>query len=354
MTPYWTIFALWALGAVQYARKATADGKILPFALAAAVTALFVGLRNQVGGDWLPYLDIYDNIYFQPLDEALGLSDPGYAFLNWLAAQLDWGVWFPNLVCAIIFTAGLTRLASFQPNPWLAVMVAVPYLVIVVAMGYTRQAAAIGIVCFAVADASERKTWRLVGLIAFAALFHKTAILMLPIMLVPIATRNLLVGLLGVIAFGLFFSFFLGAMTDRLVTNYVQSGYDSQGAAIRVGMNVVAGVLFLLLRDRMGLPDFIKSFWTINAVLSLVSAAALLVLPSSSGVDRIALFLIPLQVVTFSRLPYALSATSRPLPSLTLAVIAYSFAVQFVWLNYADNANSWLPYGATFWIAEEG
>lgn len=38
-------------------------------------------------------------------------------------------------------------------NPLLAILVAVPNLIIVVAMGYTRQAAAIGLICFAVADA---------------------------------------------------------------------------------------------------------------------------------------------------------------------------------------------------------
>lgn len=37
------------------------------------------------------------------------------------------------------------RFARSQPDPWLAVLVAVPYLVIVVAMGYSRQAVAIGI-----------------------------------------------------------------------------------------------------------------------------------------------------------------------------------------------------------------
>jgi hypothetical protein len=25
-------------------------------------------------------------------------------------------------------------------------------------------------------------------------------------------------------------------------------------------------------------------------------------------------------------------------------VLAYSFAVQFVWLNFADHARSWVPY----------
>lgn len=344
MTLYWFLFAMWAAGAIQFARRGTVPLDKQFYLIAAVITAMAIGLRYKVGGDWEPYLFIYEQISFQPLGEALKLSDPGYAFFNWLAVKADWGVWVPNLVCGTLFMAGLARLARRQPNPWLAVLVAVPYLIIVVAMGYTRQAAAIGIICWALADASERTIMRQVFLIAFATLFHKTAVLFLPILLVPIVTRNFLLGVVGVIAFTGLFIAFLGQSSDQLVSAYVQSTYDSQGAAVRISMNVLAGVLMLLFRNRMGLTPFVRSFWTICSILSLISVLAFLNLSASSGVDRLSLFLIPLQMVTFSRLPYALSRSERPLPSVLIGVIGYSFMVQFVWLNFATNANSWLPY----------
>lgn len=350
MAIYWTMFAMWALGAVQFARKNTIRGDKVLFVIGMLLTAGVIGLRFEIGGDWSTYLEIYELIYFQPLYEGLRLSDPGYAFLNWIAAQLDWGVWFPNLGCALLFCAGLGKLARDQPNPWLAVLVAVPYLVIVVAMGYTRQAAAIGILCYAIVGASERHIVRMIGFAAVAALFHKTAVLMLLVMLAPVVTRRFLIGAIGTLMFAMFFYFFLGSVSDRLVSNYVQSTYDSQGATIRVAMNVFAGALLLVLRNRMHFEPYQKTFWTVNAILAAVSAAALAILESSAGVDRIALFLIPLQIVTLSRLPYALSSnTAKPLPSLIFAVMAYSFTIQYVWLNFADNASSWLPYKSYIW-----
>ena len=45
---------------------------------------------------------------------------------------------------AVPFTYGLFRICRQQPNPWLALVVATPFLIIVVGMGYTRQAAAMG------------------------------------------------------------------------------------------------------------------------------------------------------------------------------------------------------------------
>jgi hypothetical protein len=341
---YWVLFCIWAAGAVQFSRQRFYVYNRPFYVAAAALTALMIGLRYFVGGDWGSYITMYQNILFQPLIPALRTTDPGYAFLNWLSSRNDWGIWFVNLGCGILFMGGLARLAWRQPNPWLAILVAVPYLIIVVAMGYTRQAAAIGIICWAVADAAPNRIMRLVVLVGVAALFHKTAILFLPILLAPVISRNPLLAIIGAAAFAVLANAFLGEESDRLVSNYVTSTYDSQGAGIRVAMNVLAAAFLLMLRQRMGFDDFAKSFWTICAVLSVVSVFALLGLSASSGVDRLSLFLIPLQIVTFSRLPYALSPTSRPLPSILIGVIGYSCAVQFVWLNYATNAGGWVPY----------
>lgn len=341
---YWILYGLWTAGAVHYSRAPFHKSNRALYASAAGLTALFIGLRYQVGGDWASYERIYGDIYFQPLLPALQISDPGYAALNWLFSQINVDVWAVNLVCAIIFMAGVGRLAARQPAPWLAMVVGVPYLIIVVAMGYTRQAAAIGVICFGVADASEHSLKRLVLTVAIATLFHKTALLMLPVLLAPILTRKPAAGLLGCLLFALLFSVFLRGSSDQLVASYAQSNYNSQGAAVRIGMNVVAAGVLLLLRKRMGFTPYQQSFWTYNALLALASVPFLLFLSASSGVDRLSLFLIPMQLVALSRAPLAWARTRATNAALTMVVIAYGMAVQFVWLNYATNADAWLPY----------
>lgn len=338
------IYGIWTAGALQHSRSRSHRNNDLLFVAAAALTALFIGLRYEVGGDWGAYQGIYNDIYFQPLIESMRLTDPGYAALNWLFGRMGLGIWAVNLVCAALFMTGIARLAARQPAPWLAIVVAVPYLIIVVAMGYTRQAAAIGLICYGISDASERSIRRMVICVALATLFHKTAILILPVMIAPVATRKPLYGLIGCVLFAVLFLVFLRGTSDKLVASYAQSNYDSQGAAIRIAMNVLAAGVLLALRNRMELTPYQRSFWTYNALLALVSVPALLSLSASSGVDRLSLFLIPLQLVAFSRLPIAWGRTPATNAALTLGVIAYSFAIQFVWLNYANNAMSWLPY----------
>lgn len=344
LLPYWLMFIVWAIGAAQAERREANDARILLFVPLVILTTLMIGLRFEVGGDWGSYMVMYNSIYFLSLSASTTITEPGYAALNWLAAQFNLGVSFVNICCSFLFMGGFARLAWKQPNPFLSVLVAVPYLIIVVAMGYTRQAAAIGIICFAIADASERHLIKLVVLVSIAALLHKSAILILPIALIPIFRRNTLLGITGALLFIILFFLVLRDTSDLLVKNYVSGNYDSQGATIRVAMNVMSAVLFLILRNRIDLPPFLKSFWTSCAILALASVFALAVSSASSGVDRISLYLIPLQVIIYSRLPYLLSNNDKALPSVLIGVISYSFLVQFVWLNYADNANYWIPY----------
>ena len=111
-----------------------------PAWLGAAVSlSLLIGLRYQVGGDWPNYIEYFERVRDVPLAEVLGLTDPGYQLLNWLSLKMGWGIFGTNLICGIMFTAGLLHFCRNLPRPWLAVTIAVPYLVIVVAMGYTRQ-----------------------------------------------------------------------------------------------------------------------------------------------------------------------------------------------------------------------
>lgn len=307
-----------------------------------------IGLRFEVGGDWFNYTRIYESIFFLSLPSALSFTDPAYAGLNWLSAQGDLGIWPTNLVCGILFMGGFARLAWKQPNPFLAVVVGVPYLIIVVAMGYTRQAAAIGIICYVIADISEHSLLRTVILIGIAALFHKSAVLILPLALFPILKRNILLGITGFFLFLILFAFILKDSSDHLLTNYVNGNYDAQGAAIRISMNVIAAITFLTFKDRIDMTPYQKSFWSVSSIFAIVSVGGLVAASASVGIDRISLYLIPLQAITFSRLPYFLGRNNRIIPSALFAVIGYSFAVQFIWLNYATNANGWIPFQMSF------
>lgn len=344
MAPYWLLFAYFAAG--TFLAGGGGGPRTLtyrPFLLIGALLmTLLIGLRYEVGGDWYAYEDIFRSAQYYSLGEALGRGDPGFQLINWLVERSGAGIWLVNTICAAIFTWGLLKLSARQPEPWLAVLVAVPYLVIVVAMGYTRQAVAIGILMAGLAQLQRGASiLRFTFYVAIAALFHKTAVMALLLVALTGGRRGTTVNLLIAIAASiLFYNVFLEASVERLVRNYIEEKYSSQGAAIRVLMCVIPASLFLLRRKAFDFSPHEENIWRNFSYAALALLLLLFVVPSSTAIDRLALYVLPLQMIVFSRVPGRLIGHSFG----RLYLIAYCAAVQFVWLNYANHAELWLPY----------
>lgn len=305
-----------------------------------------IGLRFKVGGDWLQYDQMLDAIQNKPLARALTMTEPGYAFLNWLAGRFGADIWFVNTACAIIFTTGLVSLCRWQSNPPLAMLVAVPYLVIVVAMGYTRQAAALGFTMFAMTQLHRGNFYKMIALLLAATLFHKSAIVVLPFFGLG-ASRQRFFGLLIVVGVSAaLYSYVISSSLDFYVRGYLDTGYSSSGAMVRLLMNVVPAVLFILFRKRFRFEPAEERLWTFYSLGAFASLSLLTFLSSSTAVDRLALYLIPLQVVVFSRLPIVFSDDDKQTMAGVTAVVVYSAAVELVWLNFGQFASLWVPYNS--------
>jgi hypothetical protein len=343
MLAYWLLFGFFAAGSAVSAPRHLGDQRRTQafLALGALIITIAVGMRYHVGGDWTQYQYIFVRTTRLEFFDALSKGDPGYQLVNWLVGRMGLQVWAVNTVCAAIFASGLYRFARTQPDPWLVILIAVPYLIVVVAMGYTRQAAALGMLLHGITSMLRtRSVLRFLCYAAAAGLFHKTAILAVPLVTLSGGSQNrwssiflTLVGLAG-----LYYSF-LNESADLLVRNYIKSDYSSQGAMIRVTMCVLPALIFLLFKDRLQFDELEERIWRNFTVASLASLAALFVLPSTV-VDRLALYIIPLQLAVMGRLPNTLFSLSlgRSL------VILLSFFVQFVWLNFAAHAGAWIPY----------
>jgi hypothetical protein len=343
--PYWLLFAICAAGALEHRRRPTATlqgGPLL--ALFAAFACLMIGLRYRVGGDWENYVEIFQVISYYDLGDIIFRGDPGYQTLNWLCNHFGLGLWAVNTICALIFMWGLVRFARSQPNPWLVLLVAVPYLIIVVAMGYTRQAVAMGFILAGLPTLRSGSIKTFALYVALGATFHKTGVIVLPLVALAMVQQRFFAGALVILLFAMLYYFLLQGSMDNMMNRYVVAGYKSEGAGIRVAMNLPPAALFLLFQDRFGLEPAEKKLWRIFSYAAFGALLMLWLISSSTLVDRLALYLIPLQLLVLSRIPYAFANRGKANGQIAAAVIAYSATVQFVWLNYATHASYWVPY----------
>lgn len=348
---YWLMFLLPATVAILAPRhrpSASTGLRSVKLNVAWLVTILglsvLIGFRFQVGGDWFSYLGYLYRAQGATLVDTLAGKDPGYQLFNWISAWMGWGIAGVNLISGTIFTIGLAVFCRSLPRPWLALAVAVPYMVIVVAMGYSRQGIALGLAMLGLVALGRKETRWFVFWVILGATFHKSAVLLLPIAALA-ATRNRYwtaawIGVVGIAAYTLL----LAESVDALYANYVEAQYQSEGALIRLLMNALPAAILLIWRRRFQFAAGEAPLWRWFAILSLGLFAIFMLTPASTAVDRVALYMLPLQLVVFSHFPGALGKRGKRNNDLAVLVLLYYAAVQFVWLNFATHAFAWLPY----------
>ena len=180
MWPYWLMFLVPAWATLTPGRLRPAQARIVWFVVG-VLFALMMGLRHEVGGDWQQYIPLLRDTASRDFLEVMGRGDPGYYGMNWLIAHAGGSIYHVNLLCAAIMMWGTVVFCRAQPNPWLALLAAVPYMLVVVGMGYTRQAVALGFALLALTALGNGRTRTFVIWIAIGATFHKSAVLLLPI-----------------------------------------------------------------------------------------------------------------------------------------------------------------------------
>jgi len=317
----------------------------------------FVGLRDRVGGDWGAYLRTYDAISSQEnfFDLHIGFliaGDLGYLFLNWLSAQFNLGIHGVNLICGLIFATGLSLFCRTLPRPLLALTVAMPYLVIVVAMGYSRQAVALGLMLLGFIAFTRKQKFLFFILLILAMAFHKTAIIQAPILALAV-TKNRLQNIIYMsILVAIMYFNYLGDSFNDLYRNYIESqDAQSQGAYIRAIMNIFPAIIFLIWPHRFALNAKEKSLWKIISLVSVALFILLLIFPNlSAAIDRIALYMLPIQLVVFSYLPDIFIKKKAISIIIVFLIILYYAFVLFVWLNFGNFSSAWIPYSNLLFI----
>jgi hypothetical protein len=340
--PYWLLFIFFAAGAlIEHDVEGRRPRSIL-LLIGALIIALMIGFRFKVGADWIAYELIFNySKLFGAARSVQAFGDPAYSLLTWSVSHLGGSIWQVNLVCGLIFSWGLLRFARAQTNPWLAMTVAIPYLVVVVAMGYSRQAVAIGILLAGLASViNGGSTLRFAGYVAAAALFHKTAVIVLPLVAFAQPRSRMINLLAGIALTVLFYDFFLSQSMNVLYRNYIKSEYSSQGAGVRVALNVIPSLLYLINRRNFHLSSVESKLWFIFSMASFGFFGLFLISPSSTAVDRMNLYVMPIQIAVWSRVhtAYNLGRLGRVL------VVALSAVILFTWLNFAVFSRAWVPY----------
>jgi len=341
MSIYWLIFifpALLSLSSIRLDHRLNAA----LFLLFGIALILVIGLRYEVGGDWFRYFDTAYGVAIGsdfPGYLSVLKGDYGYRVLHWLSVNYSYGIYSTNLISAAIFTTGLIRFSRTMPMPWLAIAISVPYVIVVVSMGYTRQSVALGLLMWGLVDLLNNKRIFFYLAVFIASFFHMTVLMLIPI--AAIYTRNKLAFFLSIVLVVIFLYLFSSQIGHMLYYYITIKYHHSGGALIRVFMTFVAAIVFLICRKEYKIIFNDERMWLLFSIIAIILFP--LTFFYSTFTDRFAVYLIPLQLVVFSKIPLLVQSTKNRTIVVVSILVVYMWSL-FVWLSYGTHAKYWLPY----------
>ncbi len=348
MIVYYLIFLIPAfatLGLKPYYNEST---KRFFFIIISTFIVLIIGLRYEIGGDWnayLAYYEYYSSLNFSEFLVELIFYDPFYVFLNYISGKINGGIYFVNTIAGLIFMYGYTKFSLKQNMYSLAYLIGIPYLVIVVSMGYTRQSIAIGFVFLAYIALIENKLYKALLFGLLATLSHKTAIIFfLIIALYYLSLKNVsfkkLLPLVA-ISFIAFYMFYY-PFHEYFLMAYIEDKMHSEGGFIRILMNLIPALIYLVFAKKFKTTLYEKKLWIIISLLSIL-ALPMIILGYTTVADRLSLYFSPIQMVSYGKFIEVVKDKEIKYIFLVMLVTTY-FLVLYIWLNYAVHKDYWVPY----------
>ena len=302
--------------------------------------SLIIGFRYKVGCDWEQYENIFS--YFRDgLNNIFRASlEPSFFILNSIFSRFENGIYLINLVCALIFSYCLIKFCERLPRPWLGLCVAYPYLITVVAMGYTRQSVSIGLSLLAFVVLEKGQFYKSIFYILLGMSFHNSGAFFLfaPLIYTFQNERiNNYLKLILMIPLGYYFidNFIISRFDYYAV--YLSSNYSSGGSLIRILLCVIPSLIFIFNLKKFKISKIYKVIFFVLSLFSIICLISLRFVPSSTAVDRLALNLLPIQIFVASYLP-DVGLFKLDKFSLKFLIVLSTFFVLSIWLIFATHA----------------
>ena len=312
------------------------------------VALIFIGLRHEVGGDWGDYLMWYKVIE----EEGANIFEPGYNMLNKLSALLGGGIYLVNIISLIIIILLFWKSSKIinLSIPIFCLLI-FPHHILIVIMGYSRQAIAVSFTFYAVIEllVNRRKLYFML-LITIAILFHYSAFSAFALLF--IVRKTFSIKLIILMMFITFISLLLNiSKLEPLLEYYInpQSKMVSHGALVRLLIWTSILCLVIMFKSRLSLIlrygiNWYGLFLGYLICVLLLSNNIMTVL-----VDRFLLYFYLIPYLGLSSILYNIRNNTSVYGVAMWGCVISSLLISVVWLGLAIHKRGWVPYSNIIW-----
>ena len=311
----------------------------------------FIGLRDEIGGDWDVYLR---NYYRAGTDEPTLIQfvisgykgDIIYRALEAISYAFQGKLYFINMVSSILFIYALSIFSRPLDNRFLFFTLSFPYLISIVAMGYSRQSIALAFLLIAYHFLTKNKTLKMFFSSTIAVLLHRASSLFLPLIFYIRFVRQKYIFVLIMMLF-ILLGYTYAEQINLLMRNYSSNFVKSNGVILRTFILASSGVVYFLIRNKFykSYGGLRRAFFDLSSVASILLFLAALFLPLlSTAIDRAAIFFVPFGIFIFSSFAYFFNISSGVRILIILPLIIGAFLYSVLWAEFSPFSEYWNPY----------
>lgn len=343
MLPYLILLLIPSLLALLNTRRLA----LIPWYCTFVFYVLFIGFRFEVGPDWIQYGYIHNNIYFLSLGEVLAQAEPLSHLLFWFSEKNGWHVYGTNLCAAIVMMAGVYSFARRTQNPWIALVAATPYFVVVMGMSGIRQSMAAGVILLLLAYWERLSFIRRGVFIMLAALFHTSALVNNIFLVAKLDIQLRYKILIGALI--LLVTFYLGTEVATYSENimrykerYLGEAFfeESFGSIYHIAMIAIPALIGFYLRK--GLLQQVHNSALFYFGLYASFALLLINVYSPTVASRLTIYLYFVPMMIYPALIETLGRNSRLV--IVLGVLALHLFLMLVWFFLGNHSYAYVPY----------
>ncbi|MDV2440808.1 EpsG family protein [Acinetobacter gerneri] len=308
---------------------------------------IVVGLRYQVGGDWVSYHNKLINYqYINTMQDFIELAEPGYGLLNYLSVSLNiTDIIWVNLICAILFFTCFYKFSNYLNNLIFPLFICFTYTILVVATGYTRQSVAIGFSLLVFLSILEKNVFKYFLFIFLGLLFHKTIIVFL--IFLPFLFNILNFERSLNFIFYTIFSIVLVTVIVYLSIineyNAYTAGMTSRGAYMRLIMHVLPIIIYLFNRNFFRSRLSQMNMAVLDLSICIIIYLFVLAIFMSTVADRINLYFVFFDIFVLTFIFNNLKLSKKLV--LWFLIFISNTIVLTLWLFFGKwTAEDWLPY----------
>jgi len=300
---------------------------------------ILIGLRNDVGGDWINYKVEFEKDTFFSTN-----MDPAFDILKYFTKKISNNFFLYNFLIALIFLLPIYLIISKYELRWLIISAIFPICILLLGMGYLRQGIAFSMGILFLSYFKNRNYIFSILFLILSILSHKLSIIhigLFLIVIVFISKKYFILCFLSVIAVNIYLIF--PEIIERNIFFYLGGGVyqSSLGAYPRMIILTLISISILHIfykKKNLSLEE--KFFLYLSFILIILFQ---LILAGTVFADRLFLYFQILPIFFFSN-KYIFNNHKK----IYFLNFVISISYFFIWAIFGTFSSYWLPYKFIF------